>query len=97
MLHVSLSHPVVNLPEVFNSLEGRPEAETWLGFDLVVKNHIPFTAPQNLKAKVSAGISATGWGNWGERSCPRLHQAALDPALLSQQSRSYIIAPIVFA
>lgn len=53
VLFVSLSHPVVNLPEVFNRLEGRPEAETWLGFDLVVKNHIPFTAPQNLKARVS--------------------------------------------
>lgn len=97
MLFVSLSHPLISTPEVFSRLERRPEAETWLGFDLVVKNHIPFTAPQNLKARVSAAISATGLGNWGERSCLHLLQAALDPALLSQQSRSYIIVPIVFA
>lgn len=62
---VSLSHPRVNLWEVFNRLGGKLEAESLLGLDLVVKNHIPFTAPQNLKARMSAAISATGWGNWG--------------------------------
>lgn len=40
---VSSSHPLVNVPQVFNRLRGTLEAETWLGFGLVVKNHISFT------------------------------------------------------
>lgn len=59
---VSFSHSLVNLPEAFSRLGGRLEAETWLSLGLVVKNHIPSTALQNLKAGVSAAISATGLG-----------------------------------
>ncbi len=97
LAYVSLSHPLVNLPEVFSRLGGRLEAETWLSLGLVVKNHIPSTAPQNLKAGVSVAISATGWGNWYEWPGQHLHQEVLHPAPQSQQSKSYIIAPIVFA
>lgn len=49
---------------------------------------------------MSAAISATGQGgggNWYEWPGQHLHQEVLDPAPQSQQSESYIIAPIVFA
>lgn len=97
MACVSLSHPLLNLQKVFSRLWGRLEAETWLGLGLVVKNHILSTAPQNLKAGVSANISANVWGNCCEGPCQHLYQAVLDSSLQSQQSQSYIIAPIVFA
>lgn len=94
---VSLSHPLVNLPEVFSRLKREVWGSDLADYRLVVKNHISSTAPQNLKARVSAAIPSTSWGGWCEWPCHQLHQEVLIPALQSQQSQSYIIASIVFA
>ena len=63
-----------------------------------MKNHIPSTAPTESESLVCLlPPLPLVRGNWYEWPGQHLHQEALDPAPQSQQSQSYIIAPIVFA
>lgn len=67
-----------------------------------MKNHIPSTAPTESESLECLQpslplVKGGGGGNWYEWPGQHLHQEVLDPAPQSQQSQSYIIAPIVFA